>query len=214
MDATLRLVFEFCQSTPVKYAAINAGTSERTARQTYLELRERLLRPAFNRWHRNNAYRPAAGAAKSHGARVALLTAKGECLANATCVRNHRAGNRKSRECLSCPISTLVSSKKLRSRHLAHIDLIHSFYEALGIRGERHLSAFDRFHLRETHFIVFLVAHANTRRVPSGYMDTNQETFLSAGTLLKTMLSELLERPLGSEPKKRAVPASRRPQPE
>lgn len=200
MDATLRLVFEFCQGTAVKAAAINAGTSQRTARDTYLELRERLIGIAFNRWHQNYTYGPNASLKKSADRRVALFTAKGQCLANTMCGRNFRAGNRKKRECSSCPLHELVASRKILSRHILHIDLVHQFYEGIGIRGEKHLTAFELFNLRHTHWIVLLVAYGHTIRQVNGYMDTNQETFLSAGTLLKTMLSDLLERPLGTPP--------------
>jgi hypothetical protein len=195
----LQLVFHFCQATAVKDAARNAKTSERTARQTYLELRQRLTGLAFNRWHQNYTFRPDAPLAKSETERAALSEAKGQCLANTTCFRNYRAGNRKGRECSSCPIRDLVASKVSRARHIFQIDLIRQFYEMQGIRGERHLKAGELYHLRYTHWRVLFVAFNNSRLIGNGYMDTDQETFLSGGTLLKTILKELLASPLGSQ---------------
>lgn len=153
---------------------------------------------AFNRWHHNYTHRPDASLIESADNRVLLWTAKGECLGNATCLRNFRAGNRKERECTACPLREFISSKAARAQHLLQIDTIHQFYEMLGIRGERHLGAFERFHVRQTHWEVLYAAFQNSKRLPTGYMDTRQQTFLSVGTLLKTLILDLVSRPLGS----------------
>ena len=47
----IRLAFCFCQGVSVAAAAGSVGMSPKSVRALYLDFRQRLTKPKFNRWH-------------------------------------------------------------------------------------------------------------------------------------------------------------------
>lgn len=196
-EATLvRLVYFFCNGVPVAIAARNTGLSAKTVRGVYLALRKRLLEPAFNRWHGTNV-KPLTlpGPEYEVMLRAAYFDALTQCAGNETCARNYRLGNRKQRQCRTCPLATVFSDKR-RADAYRLIDTVHDFYERLGIRGEKDKPPVMLFRERIIHTSVVGTVHANSRKLANGFFDPNERAFLSGGMLLDSLLTDLSGAPM------------------
>lgn len=196
-EATLmRLVYCFCQGVPLKITARSTGLSVKTVRILYLELRKRLLKPAFNRWHgTSNRFLKLPGPEYEAAVRVLYFDTLARCANNESCARNYRLGNRKRRQCRNCPLEE-VASEERRADAYTVIDTVHTFYERLGIRGEKGVEATVLFRERLIHTTVVATIQNHSRTLPNGFFDPNEREFLSGGALLDTMLSDLAEEPL------------------
>ena len=194
--ALMRLVYCFCQGIGTEVAARSTGLTPKTARGVYLALRKRLLKPAFNRWHGTNRRLLRLPRAEYEVmVRAKYFDVLAGCAGNETCGRNWRLGNRKVRQCRSCPLAEVFTDES-RAEAYVLIDTVHGFYERLGIRGEKELPPVIRFHERLIHTTVVGTVQNNSRKLPTGFFDPSERTFLSGGALLDTLLKDLAEEPL------------------
>lgn len=184
-EATLvRLVYCFCQGVPLKIAARSTGLSIKTVRGLYLDLRKRLLKPAFNRWHGTaNRFLKLPGPEYEVALRVAYFDMLARCAGNETCARNYRLGNRKRRQCRNCPLAEVVSDERRVDAYTV-IDTVHEFYERLGIRGEKGIPPMLLFRERLIHTTVVATVQNHSRKLENGFFDPNERRFLSGGELL------------------------------
>jgi len=199
----IRLAYCFCQGLSLQAAAHATGLSAKTVRSHYLALRQRLLKPAFNRWHGVHTHLVRVPSPEEEIAlRIGYIATLATCAGNETCTRNYRLGNRKRRQCRSCPLATALSDAR-RGAAYALIDTVHAFYERLGIRGEKDRPPELLFLERLIHTNTVASALEHSRRTTSGLFDPNERTFLSGGTLLDLLLRDLAHRPLGTERRRR-----------
>ena len=191
-EATLvRLVYFFCNGVPVAIAARNTGLSTKTVRGVYIDLRARLLKPEFSRWHgTSQRLLGLTGPDEEFAVRTLYLDLLGRCAGNATCARNYRLGNRNKRQCRACPLAA-ANSDACRPEAYAVIDAVHDFYERLGIRGEKDIPPAILFRERLVHTAVIGTVHANSKKLDNGFIDPNERAFLSGGELLSVLLVPL-----------------------
>ena len=196
-QALIRLVFAFAQGLPVPAAAHSAGVTEKTARQHYIALRDRLLKPKFNQWHGLHRTLPNVSATEEELVlKSQFLATLAVCYGNTTCYRNYSAGNRKSRLCRLCPIGAVWSEQERIDEALNLVDGVHAFYKRLHIRGEKRTEPTVLFMKRLVHTVTVTTARASSKTLPGGTFLLTDQTPLSVGNLLDTLLSELAESPL------------------
>jgi hypothetical protein len=194
--AFAKLTYCFCQGISPDITARSAKLSAKTVRSLYLALRQRLLKPAFNRWH--GAYRKFITLpSRKHEAALlsAYFTTLAQCSGNQTCARNWRLGNRKRRQCRECPLAGLYSDER-RAEAYTVIDTVQDFYARLGIRGEKGEDPAQLFRERLIHTTTIATVHNHSRKLPNGFFDPNEGSFLCGGTLLETILADLEAEPL------------------
>jgi hypothetical protein len=196
-EATLmRLAYCFCQGIGLELAARSTGLSRKTARGTYLDLRTRLLKPAFNRWHgTNRRFLKLPSPEYEVLVRAAYFDTLARCAGNEICARNFRLGNRLRRQCRTCPLAGTASDER-RSEAYTVIDTVHDFYERLGIRGEKDMPPVLLFRERLIHTTVVATVHNHSRTLANGFFDPVDRGFLSGGTLLDVLLTDLADDPL------------------
>jgi len=184
-----QIVYFFCNGVPVKQAGEWTKVTPKTVRSIYLELRTELLRPEFNRWHPTNG-RPVDIAEPGHEAiiRAGFFYVNSLCANNETCARNWRLGNRKSRQCRNCPLSTVYDDDGRRKVYEV-VDALHDFYERLGIRGDTKGNSITIFQERLVHMTVVLSVLANSRRLESGLTDLKERGELCAGELFRRLVA-------------------------
>ncbi|SDG51006.1 hypothetical protein [Thalassobaculum litoreum] len=196
-QALIRLVFAFAQGLSIPAAARTAEVTEKTARQHYIALRDRLLKPKFNQWHGLHRTLPDVAATEEELVlKSQFLTVLAACYGNATCYRNYTAGNRKSRLCSSCPIGAVWVDQERIEEALSLVDVVHAFYKLLHIRGEKRTEPTVLFMKRLVHTVSVTTARANSKALPGGMFLPTDQTPLSVGVLLDTLLTELAENPL------------------
>ena len=192
----IRLVYNFCQGVSVNATAKSNELTAKTVRGVYIALRSRLLHPDFNRWHGSEArFVNLPNPADEFAWRTLFLDKLATCAANTTCARNYRLGNRKARQCRACPLADAGSD---RQRHNAYtvIDHVRDFYKRLGIRGEKDIAPTLLFRERLIHTTTVGTVQSNSRKLTNGMFDPNEREFLSGGTLLDMLLSNLADDPL------------------
>ncbi len=193
----IRVAFSFCHGLSIAVTAKATGLSEKTVRSLFLDLRRRLTRPRFNRWH--NAYLRLAGLPSVEQealVRTSFVDTLADCAFNETCRRNYRLGNRKRRLCRACPLPGRFSSAEKVDEALNTIDAVHDFYERIGIRGEKATDPLVLFRLRLLHTTTVATALASTRHSAGQLASPTDRTFLSVGTLLTMLLDDLAEEPI------------------
>lgn len=194
--ALMRLAYCFCQGIGTKVAARNTGISVKTVRGLYITLRERLRKPAFNRWHGLNRMLTSVSVPEHELIiRTEYFETLAACGLNETCRRNFRLGNRKSRQCRACPLAFVYSDAR-RTEAYTVIDAVHDFYERLGIRGEKNRLPVLLFRERLIHATIVGTVQAVSRKRANGFFDPEEKTFLSGGTLLDMLLSDLSADPI------------------
>ncbi|MBE9188647.1 hypothetical protein IQ270_29465 [Microcoleus sp. LEGE 07076] len=200
----MRLVYCFCQGIGTKVAARNTGLSVKTVRGLYIALRERLRKPAFNRWHGLNRMLTSVSVPEHELIiRAEYFETLAACGLNETCRRNFRLGNRKARQCRACPLA-LVYSNERRTEAFMVIDAVHDFYERIGIRGEKDRPGPLLFRDRLIHTTVAGTVHAHSRKRANGFFDPEDRSFLSGGALLHLLVEDLANFPLSTgQPNKR-----------
>lgn len=196
----LRLAFCFCQGISVAAAARSVGLSAKSVRSLYLDFRQRLTKPKFNRWHA--AYQRLPGAVSLDQevlVRVAFIDVLADCYLNTTCHRNFSLGNRKTRLCRACLLPKRFASPDRVDEALAVIDSVHAFYGTLGIKGESSRDPVSLFRLRLIHTAT--IATARTESGPlhigatPGEMDPSNAPFRSVWRLLDILLTDLADQP-------------------
>jgi hypothetical protein len=173
-------------------------------RSLYLTLRARLLKPAFNRWHGLNRMLTSVPT-PAHEAiiRIEYLETIAACGMNEVCRRNFRLGNGKARQCRACPLAQVYSDER-RAEAYAVIDAVHMFYEQLGIRGEKDRLPVLLFRERLIHRTVIGTVQAHSRKRANGFFDPEDRSFLSGGTLLDALLTDMANEPLAGRLKEGA----------
>jgi len=184
----VRLVYCFCNGVPVAIAARSTGLSAKTVRGLYIELRGRLLEPAFNRWHGTNRRLVNLPAQEwEEFLRAGYFDLLARCAGNETCARNWRLGNRKTRQCRSCPLAGVWTDER-RAEAYTVIDTVHRFYETLGIRGEKGIPPLMLFRERMIHTTVVATIQNHCRRLPNGLFDPEDTSFLGGRSLMSGIL--------------------------
>lgn len=185
----IRLVYCFCNGVPVAIAARSTGLSAKTVRGLYIELRKRLLDPAFNRWHGTNRRLVNLPAREwEEFLRAGYFDLLARCAGNETCARNYRLGNRKTRQCRACPLAGVWTDER-RAEAYTVIDTVHRFYETLGIRGEKDITPVILFRERLIHTTVVATAQNRSHALSNGFFDPNERSFLCGGSLFDMLLS-------------------------
>lgn len=185
----VRLAYCFCQGVPLKIAARSTGLSVKTVRGLYLDLRKRLLAPAFNRWHgTNRRFLTLPGPAHEAALRAIYFDMLARCAGNETCARNYRLGNRKHRQCRNCPVAEQLSDER-RAEAYTVIDTVHDFYERLGMRGEKDMLPTLLFRERLIHTTVVATVQNHSRKLRNGFFDPKERGFLSGGVLMATLIA-------------------------
>lgn len=173
----------------------------KTVRGLYLALRARLLKPAFNRWHGlNRMLTSIAEPSHERIIRMEYFETLAACGMNVTCRRNFVLGNRKARQCRACPLARTYSDER-RAEAFAVIDAVHDFYERIGIRGEKDRLSVSLFRERLIHATVVGTVMAHSRKRANGFFDPEDRSFLSGGTLLDALLTDLANDPLPGDEK-------------
>lgn len=186
----LRLVYCFCNGVPVAIASRSTGLSAKTVRGLYIELRGRLLEPAFNRWHGTNRRLINLPTREwEEVLRAGYFDLLARCANNQTCARNWRLGNRKARQCRSCPLGGVWADEQHAEAYTI-IDTVHRFYEALGIRGEKGTSPVMLFRERLIHATVVATAQNHSQKLANGFFDPKERKFKSGGSLLSMLAGE------------------------
>lgn len=197
-DTTLiRLVFCFCNGIPVRAAAASVSVSAKTVRGIFIDLRRRLTKPKFNRWH--GAYQrllKLPSVEMEVLVRVAFIDTLAECGLNETCYRNYQLGNRKSRLCRACPLPKRLPSAEQIREALDVIDTVHAFYAMLGIRGETDTDSLVLFRLRLIHTTTIATARKASHIQPNELANPQDRTPRSVAMLLDMLFTELAEQPL------------------
>ncbi len=185
----IRLVYCFCNGVPVAIAARSTGLSVKTVRGLYIELRGRLLDPAFNRWHGTNRRLIKLPAKEwEEVLRAGYFDLLSKCAGNETCARNYRLGNRKARQCRACPLAGVWTDER-RAEAYAVIDTVHRFYETLGIRGEKDIHPVMLFRERLIHTTVVATVANHIKKLENGLLDPLDKSFLGGGALLDLLLT-------------------------
>lgn len=193
----LRLVGSFCLGRSVRNAARTAGLTERSTRAIYLELRGRLLKPQFNKWHRAHQRLARVQSPDVEDAmRDAFFDSLSQCFENAACYRNFTAGNRKTRLCRSCPLPGRLSGADKVQDALALVDAVRELYRHLGITAEHGVDRVTLFRARLIHTATLMSVAEDTRRTAAGKFDPKHRSFLSYRTLFDALLADLIDDPL------------------
>ena len=190
-QALIRLVYAFCQGASIDAAAKSLGLSRKTVRAEYLDLRSRLKKPAFRRWHGHNRalywhVEPEA----DRLLRWTFIDVLAECYGNETCYRVFRRGNRQERVCRSCPVPPKFRSLEAAGEAVAMVDTIRTFYARLGLR-EPDAGKPRIFGERLIHSSVIAAVHENTKRLPNGLLDPSDQGYLAIGQLLLMLMDDL-----------------------
>jgi hypothetical protein len=192
----IRLVYCFCQGISGKITARNTGLSLKSVRRHFLDLRKRLLKPAFNRWHGTNRKLLSVALPEVEDTiRRSYFAFFAACAGHETCARNFRLGNRKKRQCRTCPLGAVYSDER-RAEAYTVIDTIHEFYETLGIRGAVAENKLQDFQERLVHTTAIATVRNHSRKLPNGFFDPAEKSFLSGGALMDALLNDLANDPL------------------
>lgn len=190
------IVEGFCLQEPIPDCAERVGSSIKTVRAIYRELRSRLVRPEFARWHPVVEQHVNLKAQQKQEAeqkeQYALL---GKCYDNTTCWNNFANERRDDRCCRSCPLIPRYGEEET-DRLLILADSIRIFYGRMGWGRKQQSDSADVMHLRMIHSHVLITAMSETPAGDDGYLDIDDQSFLSLGTLLIELIDHLEEHPL------------------
>ena len=207
----------FVLGCPIRTCAEGTGVSERTVRETYRDLRARLLRPAFRRWGPRDVLFGDLKEAERHEDRWRDLLARiAGCMARSRCWNDFVSGKRSSRNCRSCPILDfdVVAHFEATRAELADdiaaaqqdflgtaydlMDDARAFYDRLGWR-EPVTAATDVSIIEQRVFHAHALQKcANLTRLSSDgeNFDLHDDGFQTFGTLLTLLAQDLMDDPL------------------
>ena len=193
-DATLiRLVYFFCNGIGVKALAAALRLSRKSVRAHYLDLRSRLRKPKFARWHALHTALPRIGdPQRERLVKGGLIEAMAAC-STSGCAENHASGNRANRLCRSCPLSHAFPTARGLADALGAVDAVTALYRRLGIREDCDGGRMDQFLERLIHASTLASVRANSRRLPSGLLDPKDSAHLGVGTLLAMLMDDLAD---------------------
>jgi len=191
LQQAIRLAFNFAQGIPLDDTARAVGLTRKSVRDEFVQLRELLVRPQFNRWHQTNrALVMIADPEQEALVRATFFDVIGECFLNDTCYRNFRLGNRKARLCRACPVPGKFREERDIAAAVAAVDAVRVFYEQLGWRGERDEDPYRIFRRRFIHTNVVSTALSNSRKFGNGIADPADTGFLSVRSLAEKLIDE------------------------
>ena len=193
-DATLiRLVYYFCNGIGIEPVSKTLDLSRKTVRAHYLDLRKRLGKPKFGRWHSAYKIMPMiADPETEQRIKGGLIEALAVCYFS-SCYTNYASGNRKSRTCRRCPLSHSFASSDSSDDAIAAIDQISAFYRRLGLRGQTAPDKLTEFFERLIHASTIQSVQENTRRLPNGLLDPSDHTSHAVGTLLQMLIDDMAD---------------------
>ncbi|MCA1241464.1 hypothetical protein LC092_03325 [Stappia stellulata] len=193
----MRLIYMFAQGISIEITARSTRLSKKTVRTVFLKLRDRLTRPVFNRWHGTHR-RLLKLVDPGHEAlvRVTFFDVLAECYFNQTCHRNWTLGNRKARQCRSCPLPGKFQTDQTKADALALIDAVHELYRRLGLRLEKGHDPVRLFRLRLLHTTVVGTVLNHSRKLQTGLLDPTDMSYLACGSLIDVFLTDLANDPL------------------
>ena len=189
----LWVVVSFVDRQPVDVAMSKSGLSRKTVRGMYLDFRDRLTKEDFSRWNPLFASFPTETLEDVAAYGFGVMAVMHRCATNATCRRNYLLGNRKQRECRNCPLDKWFNKPMaLETREL--VDQVWAFYRHLGISEgrDRSLKTFVR---QMVHLEALNLAAAHSRRHPDGRFITNDDHYLSCGTLMGFLMYDIVAEP-------------------
>ncbi|MCI5045059.1 MAG: hypothetical protein MRY72_10210 [Aquisalinus sp.] len=197
-ETTILLVKNFACGAPIEDTANVAGVSLRTTRDTFRQLRPRLLRPAFSRWHPDDKTFIGQAAKDQHDANWQVLRAAlGQCHDNKTCWRNYRDSKRVTRLCRSCPISAAYDDAEFIDNAIRIVDHVRAFYSHLGWSTEHdQTNPSQLIYERLIHANVIRKAQEATRKVSEGHFDFEDDSDMSVRTMYGALVADLIAEPL------------------
>lgn len=191
---TVQTVDLFAHGVGINTAARLIGTSRKTMRGLYLDLRDRLADPLFARWHHANAaFVALTGAEEIALIKAAMLELLAECHAFETCYRNYRAGRRASAICRACPLHGKFGTPAKDCAAAAAVNSLRAFYHGLNIYAEDGIDPVVLFRRRLIHMATIATVVQNSRKLSALRMNPNEKTFLSFGTFRELLIRHMLE---------------------
>eukprot|EP00752_Nemacystus_decipiens_P000231 g231.t1 len=188
---SVQLAYGFCAGISVKAIAASSGVTTKTARAEYIALRPLLLRPAFNKWHGlKRALLTVSDSETEALIKASFIDELAACHLNTTCYRNFRLGNRKARQCRTCPLEGKFAARESTAAAIGVADEVTRFYARLGIRGESKADPLRLFRQRLAHTTAVTWALAHSKRLPTGLPSPVDDGEYSVGQLLDRLLSE------------------------
>lgn len=193
-DPTLiQLVYYFCNGISVKAVAGTLNLSRKTVRAHYLDLRARLTKPKFARWHRvYSALVMVPNRAQERLIKAGLIEALAVCYYSA-CYANYASGQRKKRICRNCPLPHAFGERENIDNAVGAIDDISAFYRRLGIRAETQADKQRVFLERFIHACVIASVRENSKRLPNGLLNPADTDYQGAGSLLAMLMDDLAD---------------------
>jgi len=168
LQTLIRCAYNFAAGLPLDECARLTGLPRKTVREITLEFRECLLKPEFNAWHQSNRMLVHLPDSEQEAlVRASFFDVMAECYGHATCYRNFKLGNRKNRQCRTCPLAGKFTDEARVKEALEAIDAVHAFYAVLGLRGEKDLDPVSLFRRRLIHTVTIMTARENTKGLAS-----------------------------------------------
>lgn len=189
----IRLVYYFCNGISTKAAAKALGLSRKSVRAHYLDLRARLRKSKFRRWHHVYTALPNVSDLQADQTfRGAFLEALAVCH-DSRCRANYAKGNRASRFCRRCPLPHAFSSSASAQEAVGIVDAIYRFYYRLGIREDDTDDKLGNFFECFLHTSVIATLRETSKRIPNGLFDPSDMDFHGLGTLMVMLLDDLAD---------------------
>lgn len=196
-DETVRRIVQgFACAESIAEIAAATGVSEKTCRTIVLALRPRLLKEPFDTWREAYFWRVFFDPKLEAIVQATVYGCLAKCYFNRGCYTNYQQGRRKSRVCRACPIKALELDEAYLEAALYHIDLVHSFYFALGLGGERGIGKLSQFELRLTHTQTVGEAFEATCKRDDGTADFSDRGMRSVRALYDKLIADLRAEPL------------------
>lgn len=192
-QALILLVYYFCNGISINAVADTLNLSRKTVRAHYMELRRRLTKPKFMRWHRvYSALAMIPDPKEELRLKGTLIELLATCY-NSKCYGNYVSGNRKNRICRQCPLRPAYGDRDTLQTAVEAVDAISALYRRIGIRNDTipdHLTAFfERF----IHAGVIACLHESSERRADGLFDPADTDYEGAGTLLQMLMDDLAD---------------------
>lgn len=196
----LRVIRGFCCAESITEIAAATGLSEKTCRSVVLALRPRLLKQAFDAWREAATLRRLFDLDLEALAQAVAYGCMAKCYFKRGCYTNFQQGRRKTRACQSCPIRALEMGEGFLAAALCHIDLVHTFYFAQGLGGERGTGKLSQFRLRLVHTQTVGEAFEATRKSGDGKPDFSDRSEGAVRDLYERLLRDIKADPLVRKP--------------
>lgn len=190
-ETLIRLVYYFCNGMPVDAVAKTLELSRKSVRAHYMELRTRLTKPKFRRWHAVfNALVAIPDPEEGRRLKGTLMELMAGCYYR-KCYGNFVTGNRKQRICRKCPLRGSFDDASNLESAIDAIDTISQFYRTLGIRNDVVPDKQAVFLGRFIHSSVMSCLQEKSKKQANGLLDPNDQEFEGAGTLMRLLMDDL-----------------------